>query len=84
MAFFLARSASARLPAKFGFDAPLSEPLPFKLIPESLACRAAGFLPAAGLFAGGAGGVGFARPFVDGGGGGARGAGAGAGACSST
>jgi hypothetical protein len=75
---------------------PLSVPLPdppFKLIPESRGARAgAGFLPpAAGRFAGGAGGVGLARtvePFtvVDftaaGGGGGGVGriTGAGAGA----
>lgn len=85
IAFFLASNASAKLPAKFGFDelAPFSAP-PLRLIPESLACSAAGFLPAAGLFAGGAGGVGFALPFGAGGGGGARGAGAGAAACSST
>jgi hypothetical protein len=70
---------------------PLSVPLPdppFKLIPESLGARAgAGFLPpAAGRFAGGAGGVGLARtvePFTAAGGGGGgvgRMTGAGAGA----
>lgn len=85
IAFFLASSASARLPARFGFDelAPFSPPPPLRLMPESLACSAAGLRPAAGLLAGGAGGVGLALPFGAGGGGGARGAGAGA-ACSST
>jgi hypothetical protein len=92
MAFFLARRASARLPARLGVGVLLrlpSEPFaPFKLIPESRCCRTAGFRPAAGRFPGGCGGVGFDRivavPFCDGGGGGNRGAGAGAGACSST
>lgn len=65
----------------------LSPPFEFKLMPESLGCRAAGFLAATGRFAGGCGGVGLDRtPFWLGAGGGARGAGAGAGsgACSST
>jgi len=83
MAFFLAKSASAKLPAKLGVAA---LPSPFRLIPESLAgWNEAGFLaPGAGLFPGGVGAAGlppFGRP---GGGGGARGAAAGAGACSST
>ncbi|AEO53324.1 hypothetical protein MYCTH_2294482 [Thermothelomyces thermophilus ATCC 42464] len=93
MAFFLASSASARLPARLGVGVLLlllSEP--FMLMPESRACRPAGFLPATGRLAGGCGAAGLARaatPFAAaaaGGGGGGRGAGAGAGAgsCSST
>jgi hypothetical protein len=60
---------------------------PFRLMPESRCCRPAGFLPAAGRFAGGCGAAGLPRPagpFVRGGGGGSRGATTGAGACSST
>jgi hypothetical protein len=78
-----------------GVFLPLSVPLPLRLIPESLgAGGCAGFRPAAGRFAGGAGGVGLPRtplaPFVfaaGGGGGGVGrivgGAGAGGGATSS-
>lgn len=84
MAFFLANSASARLPARLGVgvllrllsDPPLD---PARLIPESRGCSATGFRPGR---AGGVGAAGFARPLATGGGGGARGAGAGA--CSST
>lgn len=97
MAFFLASNASARLLPRLGVGVLLrllSDPLAPLLMTESrgveaCACRFAGLRPAAGLLAGGAGGVGLARaaPFwPPGGGGGARGAGAGAGsgACSST
>lgn len=88
----LAFKASASEPARPGWGVLLrllSLPLAFKLMPESLGCRAAGFLAAMGRFAGGWGGVGLDRtPFWPGAGGGARGAGAGAGAgggaCSST
>lgn len=101
MALCLALNASANPPAKLGVGVlrPLSVPLPdppFKLIPESLGARlGAGFRPAAaGRFAGGAGGAGFARtveplvPFVltaagGGGGGVGRITGAGAGGVSS-
>jgi hypothetical protein len=86
MAFLRARSASAReLAARLGVGVLLrllSEPFAFRLMPESRGCGAgAGFLPAAGRFTGGCGGVGLARaaPFCAGGGGGARGAAAGAG-----
>lgn len=88
MAFFLASSASARLPARLGVGVLLlllSDP--FKLIPESRACSPAGFLPAAGRFAGGCGAAGFAlaaEPLTAGGGGGGRGAATGAASCSST
>lgn len=88
IAFFLARSASARLPPRLGVGVLLrlpSDPLaPLRLMPESRCCRSAGLRPAAaGRLAGGAGGVGLA--LTAGGAGGARGAGAGAGAaCSST
>lgn len=59
---------------------PLSVPLPLRLIPESLgAGGGAGFRPAAGRFAGGAGGVGLPRtplePFVFAAGGGGGGVG---------
>lgn len=80
MACFLANKASASPPARLGVGVLLrllSEP--FRLIPESLACRAAGFLFAIGRLAGGWG-----APGLAGGGGGARGAAAGAGAISST
>lgn len=57
IAFFLANSASARLPAKLGVGVLLrllSEPFaPARLIPESRGCDGTGFRPAAGLFAGG-------------------------------
>ena len=87
MAFLRASSASAKLPPRLGVGVLLrlvSEPLvPLRLMPESRCCRSAGFLPAAGRLAGGAGGVGLA--LATGGAGGGRGAGAGAGAaCSST
>lgn len=86
IAFFLASSASAKLPARLGVGVLLrlpSEPLvPARLIPESRGCNAAGFRPGR---AGGVGAAGLARPLATGGGGGARGWGAGAGAaCSST
>jgi hypothetical protein len=58
MAFFLASSASASPPAMLGVGVLLlllSEP-PFKLMPESRGCSAAGLRPAAGLFTGGCGG----------------------------
>ena len=91
MAFFLASSASAKLPARFGVGVLLlllSDPLaPFRLMPESRGWSAAGFLPAAGRLTGGCGGVGLPRfPFAAGGGGGARGAttGGGGAACFST
>jgi hypothetical protein len=89
MALCRALRASANDPARLGVGVLLrllSEPLALRLMPESLGCSPAGFLPAAGLFIGGWGGVGLDRaaPFAAGGGGGARGAGAGAGACSST
>lgn len=66
MAFCLALRASARPPARLGVGVlrPLSVPLPLvlRLIPESRgAGGGAGLRPAAGRFAGGAGGVGFAR-----------------------
>jgi hypothetical protein len=66
IALCLALKASASPPARLGVGVlrPLSVPLPppLRLIPESLgAAGAAGFLPATGRFAGGAGGVGFAR-----------------------
>lgn len=79
MAFFLASSASARDGPRLGVGVLLrllSEPFgPVRLMPESRACRAAGFLPGR---AGGVGAAGLARPL--GGGGGARGAATGAGA----
>ena len=92
MAFFLASSASARPPATLGVGVLLLllslPPFPFRLMPESLGCRAAGLRPAAGRFWGGCGGVGFALPFAAaataGGGGGGLGATTGAAACSST
>lgn len=92
IAFFLASNASARPPARLGVGVVLllpSDPpfAPFRLMPESRCCSAAGFLPAAGRFAGGCGAEGLPRPagpFVRGGGGGSRGATTGAGACSST
>lgn len=87
MAFFLANNASAKLPARLGVGVLLLLPSdPFKLMPESRACSAAGFFPAAGRLAGGCGaaGLAFAAPFTAGGGGGGRGAATGAGACSST
>jgi hypothetical protein len=71
-ALCLALNASANPPARlppprlFGVARPLFAPLPPpfapvpRLIPESLAGLASGFLPV-GRFAGGAGGVGFAR-----------------------
>lgn len=85
MAFLRASRASAKLPPRLGVGVLLrlvSDPLaPLRLMPESRGCSSAGLRPAAGRFAGGAGGL--ALPA--GGGGGARGAGAGAGgACSST
>ena len=68
MALCLARSASANPPAKLGVGVfrPLSFPLLLlRLIPESRgAGGGAGFLPAAGLLAGGAGGLGFPRAAV--------------------
>jgi len=89
IAFFRANKASASPPAMLGVGVLLRLPSdPFKLIPESRAgsCgAAAGFLPAAGRFAGG---VGLAarepNPLAAGGGGGGRGAATGGGACSST
>lgn len=93
MAFFLANKASAKLPARLGVGVLLllvSEP--FRLMPESRACSAAGFLAVAGRLTGGCGAAGFAlaaaaaaaAPFGAGGGGGGRGAATGAGSCSST
>jgi hypothetical protein len=72
IALCLALKASASPPAKLGVGVlrPLSVPLPllFMLMPESRgASGGAGLRPAAGRFAGGAGGVGFPRtaaPFV--------------------
>ena len=66
MALCLALNASANPPAKLGVGVlrPLSVPLPlapFMLIPESRGAGGAGLRPAAGLFAGGAGGVGLER-----------------------
>lgn len=87
MAFFRAKSASARLPPRLGVGVVLrlvSDPLaPLRLMPESRWVRSAGLRPAAGRFAGGAGGIGL--DLAAGGAGGGRGVGAGAGAaCSST
>jgi hypothetical protein len=74
MAFCRARSASAKLPPRLGVGVLLlllSEPLaPLRLMPESRGCGSAGLRPAAGRFAGGAGGAGFG--LLAGGGGGAR------------
>lgn len=83
MAFFLASNASAKLPPRLGVGVVLRLPsellAPFNPRPESRCPSSPGFRPAAGRFAGGAGGVGF--DLAAGGAGGGLGAGV---ACSST